>query len=87
MLNLERRLKRAESRLNMDREPVVVKIRDFHVQDHGQFDLSNPVERWLTYRQAVEKAHEQNGLIVLYEAGEIAARRARAGRNHGAARQ
>ena len=85
MSNLERRLKRAESKLNMDREQIVVTIRDFH--DEGEFDLSNPVEEWLTYPQAMEKAPEQNGIVVLHEAAEREARRAAASGKRGAARQ
>ena len=76
MSDMNRRLKRAESRLNMDREQVVVIIRDFH--DEGEFDLSNPVDDWLTYAEALEKAPEQKGLIVLHEAAERQARRAEA---------
>ena len=76
MSDLDRRLKRAESRLNTDREPVVVVIRDFH--DDAEFDLSNPAEDWLTYTQALGKAPEQNGLVVLHEAAERTASRAEA---------
>lgn len=86
MSNLDRRLKRAESKLNMDRKQIVVRIRDFHTQDRGQFDLSNPVEEWLTYREALASAAKLNGLVVLHEAAEIKARRIAATENRMAAR-
>jgi len=73
---MNRRLSRAESRLNMGREQIIVTIHEFY--DERLFDLPNPVEEWLTYPQALERAPEQNGIIVLHEAEETAARRAAA---------
>jgi hypothetical protein len=76
MYDMNRRLKRAENRLNMGREQIIVTIHEFYGEH--PFDLSNPVEEWVTYPQALEQAPELNGIIVLHEAGEIAARRAAA---------
>ena len=74
MSDMNRRLKKAEKKLNVGREQIVVTIHDFH--DEGEFDLSDPVEDWLTYPEALERAAEQNGIVVMSEAKEIAARRA-----------
>jgi hypothetical protein len=79
-----RRIKKAEEKLNIDREQIVMRIKTYG--DKGGFDLSNPIEEWLTYTEALEKAPAQNGLVVLSEAAEIKARRAAAIENHGAAR-
>ena len=81
MYDMNRRLKQVESRLNMNREQIVVIIHDFH--DGAEFDLTGPVEEWLTYPEALQKAPEKNRSVVLHEAAEIEARRAaaRRGRN------
>ena len=63
-------MKKAEKRLNLDSEQIVVIINA--VSDEG-FNLSNTVEEWLTYPSAIKS--QQNGIIVLSEYKEIAARR------------
>lgn len=85
MSNLDRRLKRDESKLNMDGEQIIVRIST--EGNKKGFDLSNPAEEWLTYPEALESAPEQNGLVVLHEAAEIKARRTAASGNHGATMQ
>ena len=73
MSDIRRRLQRAESTLNLANERIVVIIRQ-----HGEeFSLPGTVKEWLTYPEAVAKAPDQNGIIVLSELKEMAARRAR----------
>lgn len=73
MRAISRRLNNIEKKLNLDQEQIVVVIKTYGNKEG--LDLSNPAEQWLTYPEAVEKSCEQNGIIVLSESKEIAARK------------
>ena len=73
MYDMNRRLNKAENKLNLDKEQIVVRITTYG--DKKGFDLSNLPEQWLTYPEALERAPKQNGVIVLHEDEEITARR------------
>ncbi|MFC1739106.1 hypothetical protein ACFL1G_08670 [Planctomycetota bacterium] len=70
MSNISRRLNNVEKKLNLEKKPLVVIITD------DSCEFPEPVEEWLTYPKAVVRSHVQNGVIVLIERDEKAARRA-----------
>ena len=73
MRDISRRINKVEKRLNLDKKQIIVIIKDHYGNE--SFGLSEPVEQWLTYPEAIEDAQEQNGIIVLSESKEILARK------------